>query len=234
MSEQHDATQSGRIEVHRLDGFIDAAFAFAVSVLAIAGAEMPRSLHDLLLALDRIPAFACSFATLMIFWHRQVRWRDRFRLHDASSMLLSLMLVFFALIFVYPLNLLFQAMFGAFYALFAHQELPGTPSIDSLRDLQSLYVCYSLAYACMAGCLAGLYRHSLRKVPMAHADRIDARKIFYTQSLSVGVALLSLLAALGMFSIPAGTWLPGCLYILLFPVYWLAARWAIRARTVAA
>src|SRR5215469_12467050 len=115
---QHDASHVGRVEAHRLDGFIDAAFAFAVSVLAIAGAEVPHSLHDLIMALDRIPAFACSFATLMIFWHRHVRWRDRFRLHDTTSMMLSLMLVFFALIFVYPLNMLFQAMFSSLYEAF--------------------------------------------------------------------------------------------------------------------
>jgi hypothetical protein len=46
MNERHDAGHVGRVEAHRLDGFIDAAFAFAVSVLAIAGAEAPHSLHD--------------------------------------------------------------------------------------------------------------------------------------------------------------------------------------------
>lgn len=89
MSGQHDTAREGRIEAHRLDGFIDAVFAFAVSVLAIAGAEIPHSLHDLMVALSRIPAFACSFATLMLFWHRHVQWRDRFRTHDAASIVPS-------------------------------------------------------------------------------------------------------------------------------------------------
>ncbi|GGA26217.1 TMEM175 family protein [Dyella nitratireducens] len=234
MSEQHDAAQSGRVEAHRLDGFIDAAFAFAVSVLAIAGAEVPHSMHDLLLALDRIPAFACSFATLMIFWHRHVRWRDRFRLHDTTSMILSLMLVFFALIFVYPLNMLFQAMFGALYGAFAHQELSGAPSITSVHEVKALYLCYALAYACMAACLACLYRHSLRKTHMSHAERIDARENFYTQSGSICVALLSLLVTLVIPETPTWTALPGCLYILLSPVYWIAGRWARRAKASAA
>lgn len=234
MSEQHDAAQGGRIEIHRLDGFIDAAFAFAVSVLAIAGAEVPHNLHDLLQALDRIPAFACSFATLMIFWHRQVRWRERMRLHDKTSLMLSMMLVFFALIFVYPLNMLFQAMFGAFYAALAHQELPGTPTINSVNDIKALYLCYGLAYACMAGCLAGLYRHSLGKAYLPHAERIDARKALFTQTGSVCVALLSLLAALLIPATPAWTALPGCIYLLLTPTYWLASRWARRAMAVAA
>lgn len=230
MSEQHDATHGGRVEAHRLDGFIDAAFAFAVSVLAIAGAEVPRSLHDLLLALGRIPAFACSFATLMIFWHRHVRWRDRFRLHDTTSLMLSLMLVFFALIFVYPLNMLFQAMFGALYAASTHQELSGAPVVNSVHDVKALYLCYGLAYACMAACLAFLYRHSLRKAHMSQAERIDAREIFYTQSGSVCVALLSLLATLLIPETPAWTALPGFVYILLTPMYWIAGRSANRAK----
>lgn len=234
MSEQHDAAHSGRVEAHRLDGFIDAAFAFAVSVLAIAGAEVPHNLQDLLQALDRIPAFACSFATLMIFWHRHVRWRDRFRLHDTTSMMLSLMLVFFALIFVYPLNMLFQAMFSAFYAAFAHQQLSGAPIINSVHEVKALYICYGLAYACMAACLAGLYRHSLRKAHMSHAERIEARQSFYTQTGSICVALLSLFVALVIPETSAWTALPGCLYILLSPMYWIVGRWAKRAKVSAA
>lgn len=231
MSETHDTAHGGRIEAHRLDGFIDAAFAFAVSVLAIAGAEVPHSLHDLLLDLDRIPAFACSFATLLIFWHRHVRWRDRFRLHDTTSMMLSLTLVFFALIFVYPLNLLFQAMFSSFYEAIAHRELSGAPTIDSVHEVKSLYLCYGLAYACLAGCLACLYRHGLRKTHLLHVDRIEAREVFYTQSGSVCVAILSLLATLLIPETPAWAALPGLIYILLTPLYWIAGRWARRAKT---
>lgn len=230
MSEQHDAAHTGRVEAHRLDGFIDAAFAFAVSVLAIAGAEVPHSLQDLVPALDRIPAFACSFATLMIFWHRHVRWRDRFRLHDTTSMMLSLMLVFFALIFVYPLNMLFQAMFGALYETFAHQELSGAPVINSVHDVKALYICYGLAYACMAACLACLYRHSLRRAHLSQAERIDAQEVFYTQTGSMCVALLSLLAALSIPEAAAWTAVPGLIYILLTPLYWMAGRWANRAK----
>ncbi|GAB2567935.1 DUF1211 domain-containing protein [Dyella jejuensis] len=226
---EHDAAHVGRVEAHRLDGFIDAAFAFAVSVMAIAGAETPHSLHDLLRALDRIPAFACSFATLMIFWHRHVRWRDRFRLHDAASITLSLMLIFFALIFVYPLNMLFQAMFASFYGAFAHAPLPDAPDIGSMHELKALYICYGLAYACMAGCLAWLYRHSIRRSRLARVEGIEARETFYTLLGSVAVAAASLLAAWLMPSSGAWDGVPGFLYVLLTPVYWLAGRWSRQA-----
>lgn len=231
MSEQHDALRAGRVEAHRLDGFIDAAFAFAVSVLAIAGTEAPHSLHDLLQDLDKIPGFACSFATLLMFWHRHVRWRDRFRLHDGISTVLSLALVFFALIFVYPLNMLFQAFFGSLYASFTHQVLPNEPAIGSMHELKALYICYGLAYACMAGCIALLYRHSLRHSHLLHTERIEARRIFYIQLGSITVALCSLLAALSI-SETGAAWtasLPGYIYGLLGVVYWRAGRWSKKA-----
>jgi hypothetical protein len=235
MSEQSEAAHAahaGRVEAHRLDGFIDAAFAFAVSVMVIAGAEVPHSLSDLLLALDRIPGFACSFATLMMFWHRHVRWRDGFRLHDATTIRLSLMLVFFALIFIYPLDFLFQALFSSIYEAFAHAPLPNEPVIGSEHELKALFICYAAAYGCMAGCLALLYRHSLRKTPSLSAtQQIEARETYYIQCGSIVVAGLSLLAAL-LLPDRANAWwnsLPGMLYVLLTVVYSVTGRWSRRA-----
>jgi uncharacterized membrane protein len=234
MKRQHDTAREGRIEAHRLDGFIDAVFAFAVSVLAIAGAEVPHSLHDLMVALSRIPAFACSFATLMLFWHRHVQWRDRFRTHDTASIVLSLALVFFALIFVYPLDMLFSSMFNAIYAAFAHANLPEAPAITSVSQVKALYVCYGLAYACMAGCLACLYRHSIGRMQGGHAERIEAREVYYIQLGSMSVALISLAAALILPSGGAWSALPGCLYALLTAVYWITGRWSRQALARAA
>lgn len=232
MSEHSEASRVGHVEAHRLDGFIDAAFAFAVSVMVIAGTEVPHSVPDLLLALDRIPGFACSFATLMVFWHRHVRWRDRFRLHDGATIRLSLMLVFFALIFVYPLDFLFQAMFSSLYEGYAHKALPNEPVIGTVRELKALFICYAAAYSCMAGCLALLYRHSLRQSPaLTPAQRIEAQETYYVQCGSIAVAVLSLLVALLLPS-SQNAWLdslPGMIYALLTVVYSVAGRRSRRA-----
>ena len=215
--------------MHRLDGFIDAAFAFAVSLLAIAGTEIPRSLHDLLLALDRIPAFACSFATLLIFWFRQVRWRERFHTHDRTSMLLSLALVFFALIFVYPLNMVFSALFDSIHSAWTGTELPNALVIHSVNELKALYICYALAYACMAGCIALLYWHSMRQPSGSPAERIEAHEVLYIQIGSIAVALLSLIAALLIPDGSAWSAVPGFMYALLGVVYRVAGRWTRKA-----
>lgn len=229
MDEQQRKQRAGLIEAHRLDGFFDAAFAFAVSILAIAGTEVPRDLHEMLLALNRIPAFACSFATMLVFWYRHVRWRERCRVHDTTSVRISLMLVFFALIFVYPLNMVFSAMFNAIYNGFTGRLLPDALVIEQAHDMTLLYLCYGTAYACMAGCLALLYRHSLRHMHDASREEvIEARESLYIQVGSVGVALLSVSVALVA---PDGGWwsaIPGFIYFLLTFVYSLTGRWSRR------
>ena len=59
---------------NRLDAFVDAAFAFAVSLLIIAGGEPLRSYDDLVRALMRIPAFLAGFALIILFWLAHRAW----------------------------------------------------------------------------------------------------------------------------------------------------------------
>jgi uncharacterized membrane protein len=50
----------------RLETFTDAAFAFAVTLLAVSIDEIPNDYESLLLALKGTPAFAASFALLLL------------------------------------------------------------------------------------------------------------------------------------------------------------------------
>jgi uncharacterized membrane protein len=51
----------------RLEPFIDAAFAFAISVLVIAAQQIPDNIQRLLAAFKNVPTFVCSIAVLGIF-----------------------------------------------------------------------------------------------------------------------------------------------------------------------
>ncbi len=50
MIQKHDDARSSQAGAPRLDGFFHAAFAFAVSLRAIAGIGIPHTLHGLTLA----------------------------------------------------------------------------------------------------------------------------------------------------------------------------------------
>ena len=52
----------------RLETFIDAAFAFAISMLVIVAQQIPDNIQALLAAFKNVPTFVCSIAVLGIFW----------------------------------------------------------------------------------------------------------------------------------------------------------------------
>src|SRR3989442_13505031 len=58
------------IEMTRLETFIDAAFAFAISMLVIAAQQIPDNIVALLAAFKNVPTFVCSIAVLGIYWRR--------------------------------------------------------------------------------------------------------------------------------------------------------------------
>src|SRR5262247_869092 len=75
------------LEMTRLESFVDATFAFAVSLLVIAGQQVPDDLDAVLRAFNNVPAFAASIAVMAIFWRGSLAlepavWIGRQRLHS--------------------------------------------------------------------------------------------------------------------------------------------------------
>src|SRR5690606_32797830 len=86
-------------EVTRIEAFVDAAFAFAVTLLVISFDAIPDSAEALVEALKGVPAFAASFALLAMLWWTHADWSRRFGLDDGRSVLLSLLMVFLVLVY---------------------------------------------------------------------------------------------------------------------------------------
>jgi hypothetical protein len=62
-------------EMTRLETFTDAAFAFAVTLLVVGGGDsVPTNFADLVFAMKQVPAFAASFANIMLFWYAHHVW----------------------------------------------------------------------------------------------------------------------------------------------------------------
>src|SRR5215468_208812 len=101
------------LEMTRLESFVDAAFAFAVTMLVIAGQQVPDDVATLLKAFKEVPVFAASIAVLAIFWRGHWLWSRRYGLEDTISIWISWGLIFTILIYVYPLKLVFGGMFYA-------------------------------------------------------------------------------------------------------------------------
>src|SRR6202011_878624 len=98
------------IEMTRLETFIDAAFAFAITMLVIASGQLPDDVDALLNAFKNVPTFVASIAALGAFWHGHWLWSRRYGLEDTTSIVISWGMLVTILIYVYPLKLLFGAM----------------------------------------------------------------------------------------------------------------------------
>lgn len=221
----------GRTGNARLEAFVDAAFAFAVTLLVISAEKIPSTPEALLLAPKAVPAFAASFAMVAMFWYAHVCWSRRFHLQTAPAVLLSLLLVFLVLVYVYPLRLLL----GTFFAWISAGWLPMPLRGFQLQDVVFMYLVYAAAFCSMSACMAGLYFHAWRLRRFLYLDTEEASACagdVTTNLFFLGAGLLSALAAALLPEVPMA-WqlaLPGFLYFALSftgLVDRLGRRWAL-------
>src|SRR3954463_15233974 len=92
------------IQMTRLETFIDAAFAFAITMLVIAGNQIPDNVGALLAAFRNVPAFITSVLVLGIFWRGHWLWSRRYGLEDGASIFISWSMLITILIYIYPLK----------------------------------------------------------------------------------------------------------------------------------
>jgi uncharacterized membrane protein len=145
-------------EMTRLETFCDAAFAFAVTLLVISIDGIPKSYGELLSAFKGIPTFAASFATITSYWVAHRKWSRRYGLEDWPSTMISLVLVFIMLVFVYPLKMMFSALF----AWISGGWLPTEFVLGELSELLGLFRVYGLGFMALTGMIALLYLRALR------------------------------------------------------------------------
>lgn len=203
-------------QVTRLESFVDAAFAFSVTLLVISLDSIPKSIPELIAALKGVPAFAVSFLQIAMFWQAHVIWSRRYGLDDTRSMVLSLLLVFLALVYVYPLKILF----GTFFSWITNGWIPWQVTISSFGEIVDMFVIYGVAFATLSACMMALYVHAWRQravIGLSQDEAIATAGYVAAWGWAMVVAACSILAALLMPARPP-FWmggLPGMLYFLM-------------------
>jgi uncharacterized membrane protein len=184
------------MEMTRLETFIDAAFAFAISMLVIAAQQIPDNIQALLAAFKNVPTFICSIAVLGIFWRGHWLWSRRYGLEDGVSIFISWMMIVTILIFIYPL----KAIFGAMWFLISSRQLGQPFSLHTTEsEARTIFMIYALGLVAISGEILLL---NLRAWQLREPLRLNAREKFFTRwevfgwSMPVTVGLLSLVLAL--------------------------------------
>jgi len=198
-----------RAEASRLEGFSDAVFAFALTLL-IVSLEVPKSYDELVDTLRSFVAFAPSFAALIWIWYLHREFFRRYGLGDGPMVVLNALLLFVVLLYVYPLKFLATLVFGQML------DPANTAPIETTQVSQ-LIVIYGVGYVAVFVVFTLMYLYALRRRHVLHLNRLDlydARYAIEANAINIGTALGSiLLALLGAPPIVAGFF-----YLVLGPL----------------
>ncbi|MDR3680177.1 MAG: TMEM175 family protein [Flavipsychrobacter sp.] len=194
-------------EIVRIEAFSDAVFAFAVTLL-IVSLEVPKNLTELLNSMRGFIPFGICFTFLFMIWYAQNIFFRRFGVHDIYTVVLNAILIFFVLMYVYPLKFLFSAwMIG------------GGLAYDDTRPSEPIHVfyMYSGGFACIYLIFALLYLHVLRikeDLELTAIEMFETKTSLYQNMLIAVVGFLSvIISSFGVAYLP---W-AGFIYIIIGP-----------------
>ncbi len=185
------------MEMTRLETFIDAAFAFAVTMMVISVDRIPRNIEELFEAFKDVPAFLASIVVLGIFWRGHWLWSRRYGLEDGTSIFISWAMMGTILIYIYPL----KVVFGGMWFLLSSHRVGHAISVQSLGQARALFAIYALGFTAIALeiLLLNLRAWRLRGPLRLNAkERVTARSEISGWCIPVSIGILSLILALTM------------------------------------
>lgn len=211
----------------RVEAFVDAAFAFAVTLLVVSVGSVPDSVEALVDAMRGVPAFAASFIVIAVIWQAHRKWSQRYGLEDDHTIRLSLALVFVVLLYVYPLRMMFTLALGSLSGglLWEHPVVVHGPA-----EIRVLYIIYAVGYGVVALIIAQLNRYALQhaqSLALSAYECVSTRIVVSIWWVTASITLLSLVLAL-VLPMDARHGLlaavPGLAYMLIWPAIRLATR----------
>ncbi len=212
-------------DVSRLEGFSDAAFAFAITLLVVS-LEAPTSFEGLLDVMRGVPAFAVCFATIAWVWSAHYKFFRRFGLQDWLTVVINNALLFVVMLYVYPLKF----MFTHFMAMLTGIRPSG---LEGMRVSQvgDLFAIYGIGFVAVFGLLALLNIRAYRlrdELELNALERLVTRQEIARCLLVGSIGLLSIAIALTLPGAQAGY--AGPVYALIGVVeYWVGTHYS-RAR----
>jgi Endosomal/lysosomal potassium channel TMEM175 len=179
-------------EITRIEGFSDAVFGFAVTLLVVS-LEVPRTSTELIATMRGFGAFVVTFMILAGMWYMQHTFFRRYGLEDRVTVVLNLLLLFTVLFFVYPLKFLFANV------LLNPARLSGTIAtahgiervvLPEHRPL--IFMIFGTGFVAVFTVFILLYRHAYKQreeLGLNEFEIYETRHSIRRMTLSVGVGL---------------------------------------------
>ncbi len=212
-------------EVTRIEGFSDAVFGFALTLLVVS-LGTANSDAELMLLVRRSVPFAVTFAMVCYIWWEHNAFFRRYGLQDAWTAFLNSVLLFVVLFYVYPLKYLATALLGAVV------HLPPA-EIPRMGQPRSVMLLYSSGVVLIFGLFVLLYRHAWSKRAALQLSPEDETTLRFKQRAHVISTALGVIvdrSRVGRLRTRL-MWIPGVLYGLMGPLHGWNGYMAGKAQT---
>jgi len=210
-------------EVSRLEGFSDAVFGFALTLLVVS-LDTPKDFEGLKALVAGFLPFALMFAMVCWIWYQHNVFFRRYGLQDAWTAFLNAVLLFVVLFYVYPLRFLTLALVGGLT-----MEKGTYPDIRD-ADGTMLMTLYSVGVLLIFSVFLLLHWHAWRKRVELDLDAFEQMVLKFSargHALSAGIAVVSLVLVAALPTQPA--W-GGIIYSMMGPAHGWNGYKAGRAR----
>jgi len=203
-------------DVNRIEAFSDAVFGFALTLLVVS-LEVPRTYDDMMRTVQALPAFAASFAILLLIWQEHHNFFRRYGIHDGLTVWINGLLLFVVLFYVYPLKFLMTMLVGPHGVMFG-----GRPEGVTGAQIPGLMSMYGIGFIAVFLLLAALHWRARRFLRMERDGSVDLVQL----DVHLGACLVYVvigLISVALSRLPA-IWAPaaaGFTYTLIGPAHYL-------------
>ncbi len=187
-----------RREVSRIEGFSDAVFAFAITLIVVS-LEVPKTFGELMHVMRAFPAFAVCYALLFQIWRRHYQFFRSYDLEDGTVVGLTAILLFVVLFYVYPLKFVWSV---------ALAPVGGGREADAIdtRDVPLMMEIYSAGVIAVFTLLALLYAHAYRRrdaLGLSAVECLDTRVQIWRNAAIAGIGVVSVLLCVAIRAVRA-------------------------------
>jgi Na+/H+-translocating membrane pyrophosphatase len=142
--------------------------------------------------------FAVTFALVASIWYAQFVFFRRYAMSDVVTVVLTLLLLFVVLFYVYPLKFVFTFLISMFTGHKGEVRAPNgttTAMMESVDQVSSLMVIFSIGYLAVFGLFVLLYWHAYRRrehLELNELEVFDTRTDIRESALNVAIAAVSI------------------------------------------
>jgi uncharacterized membrane protein len=215
--------RTGR-EVSRIEGFSDAVFGFALTLLVVS-LEVPNDFEGLKAILRGFLPFGLTFMLVCWIWYEHYAFFRKFDAEDPLTITLNCLLLFLVLFFVYPLKFVFANVVAM--VLGQRTAFLGMGEANTRLVMLVFSAGFVAVFAIFALLYWNVYRRRVQ-LELGALDAFDAQAGARTHliSVAVGLASIGLALVLPIYLIGAA----GMIYGLQGPLHWRNGVLIARAR----